>query len=171
MYCGGAGVSPAEGLRFVVLVSNVNPTVYCGDAGISPAEGLRFVVLVSNVNPHFALWGRGRLARGGFSVCSSFVALSTPTVYCGDAGVSPAEDLRFVVMYAARQLHTANCTLQTILSVSRPSARVHKEHILPPLRGLFFVLSVPGVTLRSTPVCDLIAASRLKNFVDFVDFV
>ena len=45
VYCGDAGVSPAEGLRFVVLVSNVNPTVYCGGAGISPAEDLQCAVM------------------------------------------------------------------------------------------------------------------------------
>ena len=84
------------------------------------------------------LWGRGRLARGGFAVCSY-----------------------------GRSATTANCTLfrgiqKSGISASSPSTRVHKEHILPPLRGLFFALSVPGVPLRSTPVCILAPLRGLK---------
>ena len=106
----------------------------CGDAGVSPAVSslqcavcsLQCAVFGSNVHPHCVLWGRGRLARGGFAVS---------------------------VMDAARQLQTAHCKLQTANYLKRVSYKCKSAYgaysaargfryapppsrILAPLRGL-----------------------------------
>ena len=81
VYCGDAGVSPAEALQFVVFGSNVNPTVYCGDAGISPAVS-SLQCAVCSVQFENAINAATQRLESHGGRCES--------VHCGDAGVSPA---------------------------------------------------------------------------------